>query len=146
MGKLLVYGLEKQIQGLAFSSTSRKIIKNLQNDLRTHASSHGLVSMSSLQIGEITQMFVMLKSQFLRKGQWNEYRRVIQPNYDCFCNPEITDVSEDTSLEWEQCGSYPGIKMLMKRPTSIIWKNMTEQLKDIGPEEVTGFKARIIQH
>ena len=52
MGKLLYYGLAKEIQGFAGKTTNKKIIKKLQNELRTQASLHGLASLSSLQIGD----------------------------------------------------------------------------------------------
>ena len=34
----------------------------------------------------------------------------------------------------------------MKRPIAIKWIYMNEKLTDYGPDEVTGFKARVIQH
>ena len=91
-------------------------------------------------------VFVMLNDQHLKDGKWNQYYKCKQNYYDLFCNPEILDFSEHCETAWEECSSYPGIRALINRPTSIKWQYMDEFLKDFGPEEVTGFKARVIQH
>ena len=86
-----------------------------------------------MQIGNHNQAFAILQPNYLKDGQWRDYRKARQNHYDCFFNPEVCDVSEEESLQWEECGSYPGIKMLIKRPSHIVWKYTTEGLKDVGP-------------
>lgn len=95
-GKLLRYGLGKDLLGLTATTSNRKTIKTLQNDLRTQASFHGFCSLSAPQISSRVAAFVILKSPYLRRHQWVGYSKLKQMHYDFICNPAIKDVSEET--------------------------------------------------
>ena len=68
-------------------------MKKIENTLSTIASLHGLVSLSSNQIGDNKRMFVMLERSLMKNGKWQNYRRTRQSSYNMIANPEINDIS-----------------------------------------------------
>lgn len=105
-----------------------------------------VVAMSSAQLGEQIRYFVMLRKQYIREGQWTGYSKLQPSCYMGMLNGEIKDSSEQEQELWEQCASYPGIQMLIKRPTSIRINYTDENLDDYFDQQFDGFEARVIQH
>lgn len=119
MVKLFYYGLSQELMGYCAKSSHKKKLKVLSNTLKTIASNQRVASMSSIQIGQTIQYFIILNRQSLKEDQWSGYSKLRPVNYKGYLNAELKDHSIESSRLWEECCSYPGLKMLIERPKSI---------------------------
>jgi len=60
-------------------------------------------------------------------------------------NPELVDVSDETSSLKEGCLSYPGLWLMIKRPVGCIFKYYDEKGNETV-EEFKGIPARVMLH
>ena len=104
---------------------------------------HGLVSLSAPQIGSLCSAFVIHK--YLQPNQWTHYPSSTPEDYEAFLSPIIESQSDEYTTEWEECPSLPGIQGLVTRPNRIYAEYYTEDIQE-EEVEITGFKARVLQH
>jgi len=63
----------------------------------------------------------------------------------CLINPEIVESGEETDQMEEGCLSFPGIRVMITRPTSVRVRGMNEKGDSIDLR-AEGLPARILQH
>ena len=90
----------------------------------------GGVGLSANQVGLDKKVFVI--------GDDAEFTKA-------FFNPEVIGCSEETSSEKEGCLSFPGLWLMVKRPTHVAIKYWDETGEEIV-ETYQGVTARVIQH
>lgn len=97
-----------------------------------------LIGMAAPQIGDPVRIFVseIRETQF-RKTGFDTLR--------IYINPEIMSFSRETELDYEGCGSIPGLFGKVERSVEIFLKYQDEEGV---PREMTasGLLARVIQH
>lgn len=97
-----------------------------------------LIGMAAPQIGDPVRIFVSeIRETQLRKTGFDTLR--------IYINPEIVAFSRETELDYEGCGSIPGLFGQVKRSQQITLKYADEEGV---PREMTasGLLARVIQH
>lgn len=87
------------------------------------------------QIHESLQVVVMI---------W-DFEPNTKPYIKVLINPEIKQLTEDTSSCWEGCLSLPGLRGKVDRPNKISVRALDAQGERIG-FEAEGFAATVIQH
>lgn len=97
-----------------------------------------LIGLSAPQLNVSKQIIVTeIRETKFRKGITDELR--------VYINPEITDFSRETTLDWEGCGSIPGLFGKVERSIAITLKYLDQ--KGVSREmSATGLLARVIQH
>lgn len=97
-----------------------------------------LVGMAAPQIGDPVQIFVSeIRETPFRKEGFDTLR--------IFINPEITHFSRETILDYEGCGSIPGIFGQVERASEVTVRYQDET--GVSREmKASGLLARIIQH
>jgi peptide deformylase len=88
------------------------------------------------QVGNSVRLIVFDSSPEM-KGNPNIYRMV---------NPEVVKQSEDTTIAEEGCLSFPGVRVPIKRSTSIVVKWQDPHTKEILQGEFKYYVARCILH
>ncbi|MDR1860550.1 MAG: peptide deformylase [Bacteroidales bacterium] len=100
------------------------------------------VGLAAPQVGRSWRVFVIdtaeVADQYKEEPDLKYFRRV-------FVNPEILEHSSETCVSNEGCLSIPDIHEDVTRPKSIKIKYMDENLQE-HIEDLTGFKARVVQH
>ncbi len=86
MVKLLYYGLSQELMGYCSKSSHKKKIKHLGNTLKTIAANQEVPSLSSIQIANAIQFFVILQTQHIKPDQWDSYSRARPAHYRSFVN------------------------------------------------------------
>ena len=111
----------------------KELVDGLQK-IRTEGRGVGL---AAPQVGINTQVLVMGIGGMSEEdaGDYNQ----------AFFNPEITEVSDETSLMIEGCLSYPGLFLKVKRPENMTMEWYTEEGSRCE-ERFTGMTSRILQH
>ena len=90
----------------------------------------GGVGLSANQVGLDKKVFVI--------GDDGDFTKA-------YFNPEVIGCSEDTTTEREGCLSFPGLWLMVERPTPVAIKYWTEENEEIV-ETYQGVTARVIQH
>ena len=90
----------------------------------------GGVGLSANQVGLDKKVFVI--------GDDGEFTKA-------FFNPEVLGCSEETTSEKEGCLSFPGLWLMVERPTHVAIKYQDETGEEIV-ETYQGVTARVIQH
>ena len=90
----------------------------------------GGVGLSANQVGLDKKVFVIGDNEDFTKA---------------FFNPEVMGCSEETTSEKEGCLSFPGLWLMVERPTHVAIKYWTEENEEIV-ETYQGVTARVIQH
>ncbi|MFT5037054.1 MAG: peptide deformylase [Candidatus Azotimanducaceae bacterium] len=118
-----------------FTSTYKKqLIEDLIDTMR----SNDLVGMAAPQIGESTAIFVS-------EIRETEYRSDDTQALQVYVNPSIVAVSRETSLNWEGCGSIPGIFGQVERSKEVTVEFFDENgMKQ--SRKCIGLLAVIVQH
>jgi len=102
----------------------------LKKDLLAAMYKFGGVGLSANQVGIDKKVFVI-------GGNGLETKAIF--------NPELVDVSEQQITMKEGCLSYPGLWLMIKRPTGAIFKYQNEKGEKIE-EEFKGILARVMLH
>ena len=61
-------------------------------------------------------------------------------------NPVIEVLDPQPVEDWEGCLSVPGMRGKVARPGHIRYSGYDQQGNEVGPREVSGFHARVVQH
>jgi len=93
----------------------------------------GGVGLSANQVGLDKKVFVI--------GDGNEE----EPFEKAFFNPEIIGCSEEKTSEKEGCLSFPGLWLMVERPTHVAIKYWNDEGEEMV-ETYQGVTARVIQH
>jgi peptide deformylase len=87
------------------------------------------------QVHESVQLVVMI---------W-DFEKDVKPFLKILINPEITELTKETSGTWEGCLSLPGLRGFVERPNKISVKCYDQEGRK---QEFTaeGYAATVIQH
>lgn len=97
------------------------------------------VGLAAPQIGLSIQLLVIDGTPLANdRIECKDFKRVL-------INPEITELSKETSTMEEGCLSFPGIHEKVARAENITVKYMDENFNP-KEEHIEGFAARIVQH
>lgn len=97
-----------------------------------------LIGLSAPQLNVSKQIIVTeIRETKFRKGETDDLR--------VYINPEITYFSRETTLDWEGCGSIPGLFGKVERSSEINLK-YTDETGVSHEMSATGLLARVIQH
>jgi peptide deformylase len=132
MYKLLYYGN-------SFLRTTAKEVKDFDTVLK---------DFSELMVSILQQTGAV----GLASTQINDDRRIIVVKNDdsqdpfIFVNPSITMLSKETNRMEEGCLSFPGIRFVLERPSTISLSAFDTNGNSIVMNDIEGILARIIQH
>jgi len=116
------------------SEQTQQIIHDLTDTMRADE----LIGIAAPQIGESVRVFVS-------EIRETEYREGISDELRVYINPDITHFSRETELDWEGCGSIPGLFGKVERSTEIT-VNYVDKSGVSREMNATGLFARVIQH
>lgn len=121
------------------SEQDHEDIYALKDVLRHHSLSRHLegIAIAAPQLDIQKRLFLM--GDIVRNDDYR-LRRL-----EVIINPTILSFSEDTSLMWEGCLSYPQYEALVQRPVSIQTQYQNMQGKVIS-KRMRGNLARVFQH
>jgi len=95
---------------------------------------YGGIGLSANQVGKPYRMFIMGNHPEIHKGK----------KWVCI-NPEIKEVSKQTTRMKEGCLTFPFLFLDIERPSAVKVKYLDEDLKE-QEEEMIGIVARCFQH
>lgn len=134
--KVLTYGsptLRKHAEDV--SDFSSELVKNLFDTLAVE----GGIGLAAPQIGVLQRVFIISTEPLADDDSSVEsFKRVV-------INPEITEVSKETSMYNEGCLSIPELFEMVERPKSIRVRYFDENMNEIC-RQIDGIEARIFQH
>ena len=145
MTKIHIYGLSRELLVSCSPISHKKFARQYHNQLKNVASLQGYAALASNQIGEAHKGFVMLAGNRLVKDKWANYSNLKQSQFMTVFNPRIEDHSEEHQEGWEECPSYPGIRLLIRRSRAIKCAYANEFLKEFNGYAFEGFSSRIFQ-
>jgi peptide deformylase len=110
-------------------------IKTLIKDMIETMAEYDGRGLAAPQIHESIQVLVML---------W-DFDPKIEPKIMCLINPELKDLTQETSSYWEGCLSLPGLRGLVSRPNKVLVQALNEKGEKIK-FIAEGFAATVVQH
>lgn len=136
---IVIYGSQiLRNQSKEIDSSYPDIKKLIEDMFLTLDAAEG-VGLAAPQIGLNIRLFIVDCSPLKDDDpSYADYKKV-------FINPEIYEVSEETSLYDEGCLSLPGINEKVRRPVAIKMRYLDENFV-AHDEEFDKFPARVIQH
>lgn len=120
------------------SDISDPTVQVVIDDLIETMLENDLAGMAAPQIGESLRICVTE----LRE---TKYRSAETDRLRIYVNPEIVHVSRETELDWEGCGSIPGIFGQVERPKEVDVEFYDREGKK-HHKHCTGLLARAVQH
>ena len=135
----------------------RETQTEVQN-LMSLAKDFGCASQSAPQVGSDKTFFCVLKPQYLKPGRWLNYNYYPVPNiqsgipltifdYELYINPLVisSTINSQNDYDWEYCISFPNMKSLVKRPSSVkvSYLDGNQQLQE---KVLSGFQSRLFLH
>ena len=123
--------LQKKVQPFDFDKTNA--IETAQKMVDIMGNSRG-IGLSANQVGLDAQIFVM---QPTRHKELKDPFAVV--------NPVVQKISEETSLEYEGCLSYPNLILKISRPIKLVASFLDADAKECIIE-LDGYDARVFLH
>ena len=123
--------LQKKVQPFDFDATNA--VETAQKMVDIMGNSRG-IGLSANQVGLDAQIFVM---------QPTRHRELKDPF--AVINPVVQKISEETSLEYEGCLSYPNLILKISRPIKLVASFLDADAKECIIE-FTGIDARCFLH
>ena len=123
--------LQKKVQPFDFDKTNA--VETAQKMVDIMGNSRG-IGLSANQVGLDAQIFVM---QPTRHKELKDPFAVI--------NPVVQKISEETSLEYEGCLSYPNLILKISRPSKLVASFLDADAKECIIE-LDGYDARCFLH
>lgn len=120
------------------SNVSDVRIQQTINDLVDTMREEKLIGMAAPQIGDSVRIFVSeIRETSVRKSGFDTLR--------VYVNPEITEFSRETILDYEGCGSIPSLFGKVERAATVTVKYLDE--RGVSREmKAKDLLARVIQH
>tara|TARA_B100001113_G_scaffold317948_1_gene285665 strand:- start:263 stop:823 length:561 start_codon:yes stop_codon:yes gene_type:complete len=112
-------------------------LKQLKKDLIESMVFYGGVGLSANQVG-IDKKFFVMGSTLTEKDEEKVFEK-------SFFNPVIISVSDDKESQKEGCLSFPGLWLMVNRPSSCTIKYINSDKEEIV-ETYEGVSARVILH
>jgi len=123
--------LQKKVQPFDFDKTNA--VETAQKMVDIMGNSRG-IGLSANQVGLDAQIFVM---------QPTRHRELKDPF--AVINPVVQKISEETSLEYEGCLSYPNLILKISRPIKLVASFLDADAKECIIE-LDGYDARCFLH
>jgi len=123
--------LQKKVQPFDFDKTNA--VETAQKMVDIMGNSRG-IGLSANQVGLDAQIFVM---QPTRHKELKDPFAVV--------NPVVQKISEETSLEYEGCLSYPNLILKISRPSKLVASFLDADAKECIIE-LEGYDARCFLH
>jgi peptide deformylase len=123
--------LQKKVQPFDFDKTNA--VETAQKMVDIMGNSRG-IGLSANQVGLDAQIFVM---QPTRHKELKDPFAVV--------NPVVQKISEETSLEYEGCLSYPNLILKISRPSKLVASFLDADAKECIIE-LDGYDARCFLH
>ena len=117
-----------------FKKEEKIELKEFTNNMFETMKSYGGIGLSANQVGKPYRMFIMGDHSQIHKGK----------KWVCI-NPEIKEISKQTTRMKEGCLTFPFLFLDIERPSAIKVKYLDEELKE-QEEEMIGIVARCFQH
>lgn len=134
--KVLVYGspvLRKHSNRV--EEAQQQLVQNLFNTLDVE----GGIGLAAPQIGVLKRVFIINTEPIADDDTSVEsFRRVV-------INPEIVDLSDETSMYNEGCLSIPELYEQVERPNALRVRYLDEHFNHVD-RDIDGIEARIFQH
>jgi peptide deformylase len=123
--------LQKKVQPFDFDKTNA--VETAQKMVDIMGNSRG-IGLSANQVGLDAQIFVM---------QPTRHKEIKDPF--AVINPIVQKISEETSLEYEGCLSYPNLILKISRPSKLVASFLDADAKECIIE-LDGYDARCFLH
>jgi len=123
--------LQKKVQPFDFDKTNA--VETAQKMVDIMGNSRG-IGLSANQVGLDAQIFVM---------QPTRHKKIKDPF--AVINPVVQKISEETSLEYEGCLSYPNLILKISRPSKLVASFLDADAKECIIE-LDGYDARCFLH
>jgi len=123
--------LQKKVQPFDFDKTNA--VETAQKMVDIMGNSRG-IGLSANQVGLDAQIFVM---------QPTRHKEIKDPF--AVINPVVQKISEETSLEYEGCLSYPNLILKISRPSKLVASFLDADAKECIIE-LDGYDARCFLH
>ena len=117
-----------------FKKEEKIEVKEFVDNMFETMKKYGGIGLSANQVGKPYRMFVMGNHLEIHKGK----------KWTCI-NPEIVEVSKQTTRLKEGCLTFPFLFLDIERPSAIKVKYIDEELKE-QEEEMIGIVARCFLH
>ena len=123
--------LQKKVQSFDFDKTNA--VETAQKMVDIMGNNRG-IGLSANQVGLDAQIFVM---------QPTRHKEIKDPF--AVINPVVQKISEETSLEYEGCLSYPNLILKISRPSKLVASFLDADAKECIIE-LDGYDARCFLH